>query len=46
MRALGNPRRKAPVESKKVETPAPKAEEPTPAPSNPLETFDESVVIN
>lgn len=46
MRALGNPRRKAPIESKKAETPAPKVEEPTPAPSNPSETFDESVAIN
>lgn len=46
MRALGDPRRKAPVEPKKTETVAPKVEEPAPAPSNPLETFDESVVIN
>lgn len=46
MRALGNPRRKAPIEPKKAETTAPKAEDTTSVPADSSETFDESVVIN
>lgn len=46
MRALGDQRRKAPVENKKAEESIqePKAVESTPAEQ--LDSFDESVVIN
>jgi len=43
MRALGDVRRKAPVEQKKEETPV--AEVPTPVETQPTETFDESVAL-
>lgn len=46
MRALGNPRRKTPIEPPKPEVEAPKAEEPAPAPVTSSEKFDESVVIS
>ena len=45
MRALGNPRRKAPIESKETETAANKPEGTPSAPEKP-NAFDESVVIN
>ena len=46
MRTLGDRRRKAPIEPAKTEPEAPKTEEPTSAPANQSDSFDESVVIN
>lgn len=46
MRALGNPRRKAPLESTKTETSSIKEETKAPEVAEQKETFDESIVIN
>lgn len=46
MRALGDRRRKAPVEAKKTEEVTPQVEETTPAPVEEANSFDESVVIS
>lgn len=46
MRALGYRPLREPVEPKKTEPEAPKTEEPTPAPVDQSNSFDESVVIN
>lgn len=46
MRALGDRRRKAPIEPAKNESSAPKTEEPAPAPADQPNAFDESVVIS
>lgn len=46
MRALGDRRRKTPVEPAKTEPVTPKTEGTTPAPVEQSDSFDESVVIN
>lgn len=46
MRALGDRRRKAPVETKKTEEVTPQVEETAPVPAEETNSFDESVVIS
>jgi len=46
MRALGNPRRKTPVEAPKQEAPATSNQEAASAPAEQKDNFDESVVIS
>lgn len=46
MRALGDPRRKTPVEAPQQEAPATSNQEAVPASSEQKDNFDESVVIS